>query len=76
MSPVLVAWVDAHADANGWTEIAELETESRLIHTCGFLIPSAADRVTVALSLDGDRVDQVVHIPTECVRSVTPLAGS
>lgn len=77
---VHVVWMDAHADAHGWTEIAELE-RIRLIDTVGVLIPvqdgGAPGHLTLAQSVDEDAemVDSVLHIPIGMVRQVTDLTA-
>jgi hypothetical protein len=64
--PAIVRWLDAHDDAHTWTPIDELDTEPRLIETCGWLLDDVTPgHLVVALSVDGDRVGSVIHIP-EC----------
>ena len=72
--PVVVTWVDAHADAGHWTSLDELDPDTRVIRTCGFLLPKPKrGHVTVAQSIDGDHVDGVLHIPATNVRKVRRL---
>lgn len=72
--PVVVTWVDAHADANGWCKTDELDRKRRKIRTCGFLLEHVKPgHVTVAQSVDGDHVDSVLHIPAINVEKVRRL---
>ena len=74
MPAVVVYWLDAHADANGWTDITELDLEPRRIQSCGFLLdPVKPDHVSLAQSVDGPNVDQVIHIPRVNVIRIRPL---
>lgn len=64
MVPVIVTWMDAHDDAHNWTPIDQLDTEPRLIQTCGWLLDDVTpDHLTIAQSVDGTSVGSVIHIP-------------
>jgi hypothetical protein len=79
MTPTLITWVDAQADAEQWTARADLERSSRIIRTVGYdlgeLIP---DHVTVASSWDTStqNVGSVLHIPEACIISRATLEPS
>lgn len=70
MTPILVTWVDAQADADQWSSRDELERTPRVIHTIGYDLGAVIARhVTVAASYDEhtQNFGQVMHIPDECV---------
>jgi hypothetical protein len=79
VTPTLITWVDAQADAEQWTARADLERTSRIIRTVGYdlgeLIP---DHVTLASSWDTSTqsVGHVMHIPEACVITRTPLEAT
>ena len=77
MTPVAVVWLDAHGDADGWTEIADLDPEPRRVTSVGILLPTGEGgkrgHLTLAQSLDGTTVDSVLHIPRSMVRRVSVL---
>ena len=65
---VTVRWLDAHADAAGWTALTDLDLEPRVIVTSGFLLPVIKPgHVSIAQSVDGDLVDSVIHILTASI---------
>jgi hypothetical protein len=73
VTPVAVVWLDAHGDADGWTEISDLDPEPRRVTSVGMLLPTGEGgkrgHVTLAQSLDGQNVDSVLNIPRRmCVR--------
>jgi hypothetical protein len=70
VTPAVVEWVDAHADAHGWTSLDDLEPGHRTVKSCGWLLDAKPGHVTLAQSVDGDTVDSVLHIPAEAVRSI------
>ena len=72
MTPVLVTWVDAQADAEQWTTRDDLERSPRVIRSIGFDLGLVMrDHVTLASSWDThtQSVGQVMHIPEACVIS-------
>ena len=72
--PVLVTWVDAHADATGWTAVDDLERTPRIISSCGLLLPGVKDEhVSLAQSVDGDLVDSVLHVPESAILATVYL---
>ena len=73
---VLVEWVDAHADAQGWTDQADLDPEPRIITTVGLVLRNVKPRhLTLAQSVDvgADTVDSVLSIPTANIVKVVRL---
>jgi len=71
---VLIEWIDAHADANGWCDRDELDPEPRLITTVGIVLRNVKpNHLTVALSVDEDKVDSVISIPTAVIKRVVRL---
>jgi hypothetical protein len=71
MKQGVVVWVDAFADAHGWTPLADLDVAERVQQSCGWLI-ERDDMVTVVQSWDesAGMVDQVLHVPRCMVREV------
>ena len=77
MVPVIVTWIDAFADADGWCDVGELATTPRVILTVGWLLGEIVpDHVSVAQSHDIDTVDSVLHIPRSVVRDIVNLEES
>lgn len=65
MIPAIVEWIDAHADAYGWTAIEDLDIQPRVIRSCGWLLdPIKPDHTSIAQSVTDEHVDQVTHIPS------------
>jgi len=77
VTPVAVVWLDAHGDADGWTEISDLDPEPRRVTSVGLLLPTGEGgkrgHVTLAQSVDGATVDSVLHIPRGMVRRISVL---
>jgi len=73
--PVLIEWHDAHALTEGWTPVADIETEARLIYSCGFLIPSIdkPGHHVLVQSVDEDHVDNALAIPDAMIVRVVDL---
>ena len=72
--PILVEWVDAHADAHGWTDPSDLDTQPRVITTVGIVLRNVKpNHLTIAQSVDGELVDSVISIPTACIKRVSRL---
>jgi hypothetical protein len=71
---VLIEWIDAHADANGWCDRDDLDPEPRLITTVGIVLRNVKPQhLTVALSVDEEKVDSVISIPTAVIKRVVRL---
>jgi hypothetical protein len=71
---VLIEWIDAHADANGWCDRDDLDTEPRIITTVGIVLRNVKPQhLTVALSVDEEKVDSVISIPTAVIKRVVRL---
>lgn len=75
MSSVQVDWFDAHATAQTWTALDEVEMAERRIRTVGILVALDRQHMAVATSHDDDAeaVDSVTVIPLVNVVSVTAL---
>ena len=79
MAAVYVTWTDASSDVNGWTHIADLDTNPTLVHTVGILLPEAEGGRPGHLSIyqsrivGTDQVDSVIHIPQGMVRTIKVL---
>lgn len=76
-APVEIVWWDAHALTDSWTEVDSLDLDPRVITTVGMLIPNLKQgHYTVAQSVDGSLVDNVIAIPEEMlVQPIRFLAG-
>jgi hypothetical protein len=71
---VLIEWIDAHADANGWCDRDDLDPEPRVITTVGIVLRNVKPQhLTVALSVDEEKVDSVISIPTAVIKRVVRL---
>jgi hypothetical protein len=71
---VLIEWIDAHADANGWCDRDDLDTEPRVITTVGIVLRNVKPQhLTVCLSVDEEKVDSVISIPLAVVKRVVHL---
>jgi len=73
---VLIEWLDAHAEADGWLGPDDIEEEGTLVQTVGILIPEGKDgHVVVAQSIarDGDFY-HVFCVPVGMVRSVRVIS--
>lgn len=79
---VVVEWYDAHQGTEGWTAMGDVDTNARLIVTCGFLWTeddgAKEDHVTVVQSQDRayEMVDNVLHIPVAMVKCLTVFERS
>jgi hypothetical protein len=79
VTPVAVVWLDAHGDADGWTEISDLDPEPRRVTSVGLLLPTGEGgkrgHLTLAQTIDAGNglVDSVLHIPRGMVRRVSVL---
>jgi hypothetical protein len=80
VKPVKVIWKDAHADAYGWTDLADLERdhEPYVVESVGLLLsPGKGQKrkhvsIAQSLTIDG-HVDSVLHIPKRMVLEVVNL---
>jgi hypothetical protein len=65
---VELTWLDAHAE-NEWMDIEDLDQESYIVRTIGWLMPDAKpDHVVVAQSIGVDHsVDGVLCVPVGMV---------
>lgn len=71
---VLVTWHDAHADAQGWADITELDDDPCIVHSIGFQLENRkAGHVSLVQSIITTEVDSVLHIPTAMVQSIRVL---
>jgi hypothetical protein len=72
----IVSWTDTFSDHSGWTYIEELTQEPCIVHSVGWLIPTAEGGNPNHVSLyqsrieDSDQVDSVLHIPVGMVVNV------
>lgn len=72
---VLVIWLDAHAEGEGWNPLANVDAEPCRIETIGWLVPGAKPgHVAVAQSIatDGDCY-HLFCVPVGMVESLTIL---
>lgn len=79
LKPCVVEWFDAFADADNWIARDDLDSEPRLIQTCGWLLPPTIKKhYSVALCYDPeiDHVGSVIHIPKVNVRTIYKLTKS
>jgi hypothetical protein len=77
VTPIVVTWVDAQADAEQWSSRDELERTPRVIQSIGYDLGAVMqDHVTLAASWDThtQNVGQVMHIPEACIQSRKVLA--
>ena len=74
---VFVEWRDAHADANGWTSVEDLDRSPAIIHSVGYHLPRAKPgHFVIAQSLDENgHVDSVLAIPVGMVVGITHLGN-
>jgi len=80
MKPVKVIWKDAHSDADGWTDLDDLERdhEPYIVQSVGLLLfPGRGQKrkhisLAQSLTIDG-HVDSVLHIPKPMVLEVVNL---
>ena len=71
---VLVTWRDAHADAQGWASVDELDDEPCIVHSVGFHLENRKPgHVTIVQSIIVDELDSALHIPTAMVDSIRTL---
>jgi len=69
-----VTWRDAHADAQGWASIDELDDDPCIVHSVGFHLENRkAGHVTIVQSIIVDELDSALHIPTAMVDSIRTL---
>ena len=74
LSVVMVIWRDAHADANGWADIGELDPDPCIVHSIGFQLENGKPgHVTLIQSIITDEVDSVLHIPAAMVEEIRHL---
>ena len=75
MTPLVVTWLDAHADrSGGWVPVADIDNEAYIVRSIGWLIdpPPKTGHVSLAQSYGDDgMVDSVVHIPQGMIRHNT-----
>ena len=75
MKPVIVTWLDAHADrSGGWCLPTDLDDQPYQVRSIGYLIepPPKADHVSLAQSVGDDgALDHVLHIPKGMVQATT-----
>ena len=71
---VLVTWHDAHADAQGWADITELDDDPCIVHSIGLQLEDRkSGHVSIVQSIITTEVDSVLHIPTAMVQSIRIL---
>lgn len=72
---VRVVWRDAHADAERWYDLADLQTGGPLlVTTVGVMLKGKADHLTIVQSITSEFcVDHPLFIPNENVISVQEL---
>jgi hypothetical protein len=74
VKPVIVTWLDAHADrSGGWCFPGDLDDKPYTVHSIGYLIdpPPKADHVSIAQSVgDDEALDHVLHVPKGMVQSI------
>jgi len=65
--PALVKWHDAHPDAAGWLELADVDPTPRVIQSVCWVLPydTKPDHLSVAMDCDpaSERWGNVHHIP-------------
>lgn len=70
ITAVYVRWRDAHADADSWTYISDIEDTPYIVQTVGLLVENLkSGHVSIAQSFGAEEgvVDHVIHIPYEMV---------
>jgi len=69
-----VTWRDAHADAQGWASLDELDDEPCIVHSVGFHLENRKPgHITIVQSIIVDELDSALHIPTAMVDSIRTL---
>jgi hypothetical protein len=74
--PVVIYWIDAHADATSWTSVSDIDEDPYLVQTVGFELEKLKPgHVSVAQSSGDDDgvVDHVLHIPAQMIKSMRYL---
>lgn len=75
---LLVEWADAHDGTETWTAIDDLIDDGEVIITSvGIQLDEdnggKKGHVTLAQSIDGDHVDNVLYVPVGMIRKMTAL---
>lgn len=74
LTPVLVIWHDAHADAGTWTRDEEADAEPCVVRSVGFLLNGwKRKHLCIAQSVEGEFRDSVLAIPNGMVQQVITL---
>lgn len=72
---VLVVWLDAHAEGEGWNGLADVDVEPCRVKTIGWLIPDAKPghvAIAQSVAMDGDCY-HLFCVPVGMVESLTIL---
>jgi hypothetical protein len=68
--PIIVVWLDAHADrAGGWVQPADIDVLPYTVITVGWLLNECKpDHISLAQSIGDDgALDHIIHIPAGMV---------
>lgn len=81
MTLVRIDWLDAHDDAEQWTDPADIDQQPRTVTTVGTLLQYGQGgkrrHMSVALSVDSEGfLGKIIHVPRQCVIRVAILAES
>lgn len=80
LGAAIVRWADAHAGADHWTPLGEMDDDGEyIVQSVGFLVPvdegGKPDHVTLVQSITpDDHVDHVIHIPVGMVRTIVSVS--
>ena len=79
MTPVILHWVDAHADpSGGWVQVRDVDQRAYTVTSVGYLVPAdeggKPGHVSICQSvgrMDGDdepdALDSILHVPVGMV---------
>lgn len=73
--PVVVTWIDAHADGPSWMDTTDIDTQPYVVRTVGWQLQGAKPKhITVVQSCGRDgAIDHVLHIPDAMVIRIDRL---
>ena len=69
--PVVVVWLDAHADrAGGWVQPADIDDRPYSVISVGWLVHECkVDHISLAQSIGDDgALDHIIHIPVGMIK--------